>query len=406
MRKVTAIAFAIAGAALAGLASLAGTPPHASAATRQNGEWIVRCTMTGEVQAVDPIMNPGGTAPHVHMFFGNANGTAGVTSHSTYAQLHSASNQAHTTCQDTKDTAAYWAPESFLNGKPYLPGCRKLANGSGNYACGSSPASTIYIRAYYLTGSGSRTKQLPPGLVMVAGTPDATSPPSSDKVVEWDCGANTVRQAGGQTIQVQSPESIWPYDCAPYQHDPRLNSEGLVEIINFPSCFDGRRSFPSPNGPGPNGEAKVPAYFDPSLHMPVSNDLAYAPCGGKFDQPIPKVSMRIHYLNLWHVAGSRPVLPSSCQQAAHLAEACSSQPKAPASLAFKLSSTQTKGAPGPWYTEHADYWQTWQQGKALGPDPNSGTLNSLTYYCLDHAVTCGFMPSTRKGRPAFPPPPG
>jgi hypothetical protein len=180
----------------------------------------------------------------------------------------------------------------------------------------------------------------------------------------------------------------------------------VVEIINFPSCFDGRRSFPSPNGPGPNGEAKVPAYFDPSLHMPVSNDLTYAPCRGKFDQRIPKVSMRIHYLNLWHVAGSKPVLPSSCLQAAHLAETCSSQPNAPASLAFQLSATQTKGAPGPWYTEQADYWQTWQQGKALGPDPNTGTLNSLTYYCLDQANTCGFVPSTRKGRPAFPPPPG
>jgi hypothetical protein len=65
-------------------------------------------------------------------------------------------------------------------------------------------------------------------------------------------------------------------------------------------------------------------------------------------------------------------------------------------------------APGPWYTEHADYWQAWQQGIALGPDPNSGKLNSLTYYCLVENNKCGFMPNPNPNpkHAAYPPPPG
>jgi hypothetical protein len=67
---------------------------------------------------------------------------------------------------------------------------------------------------------------------------------------------------------------------------------------------------------------------------------------------------------------------------------------------FRLS--QTSGAPGPWYTGHADYWQTWQQGSSppsTGSAP--GTLNSLTCYCLDLANTCGFITDRN-----YPPPPG
>lgn len=116
--------------------------------------------------------------------------------------------------------------------------------------------------------------------------------------------------------------------------------------------------------------------------------------------------MRIHYVNLWSVSDdSNPVYPSSCAQVMHLSEGCTSTSQVPANIGLELSSTQTQGAPGPWYTEHADYWQTWQQGKALGADPNTGTLNSLSYYCLVEDNSCGFVPSRREGAgPAGTPP--
>src|SRR5205807_3606637 len=47
------------------------SPPVAGAGAGGNGEFIIRCPMTGEVQPVDPILAPGRSAAHVHMFFGN-----------------------------------------------------------------------------------------------------------------------------------------------------------------------------------------------------------------------------------------------------------------------------------------------------------------------------------------------
>lgn len=386
MRRII-ILCATLGLAASVVAGLGNSPAAQAgpASSGNNGEFIIRCLMTGEVQPVDPIMAPGGTAPHVHMFFGNTN----VLSTSTSTDLKS--NK--TGCQDSNDTAAYWAPESFTNGTPYLPNCTPRGDGSGDYNCGTNPNTTIYIRAYYLTAAGAGTDELPPGLIMVAGTPDATAPPPDKNVVYWDCGANP---------QVQTPESLWPYDCSLFQHDPNFtDQEGLTEIISFPSCWDGKQSFTTPNG-----TAKVPGYFDPSMHMGTP-DMAYPPCGGNYPFPVPHLSMRIHYVNLYHVSNdSKTIYPSSCAQASGLSESCQTQAQAgqstpPDDIALQLSSTQTKGAPGPWYTEHADYWQTWQQGSAP-PSANSarGTLNSLTYYCLDLANTCSFI--TDKN---YPPPP-
>lgn len=172
--------------ALGGYVSGMGSQPLARAANAAsaasgggNGEFIVRCPMTGEVQAVDPIMAPGAVAPHVHMFFGNTN----VQSTSTYQGLHAATTPPSTTCEDPNDTAAYWAPEPFMpepndvpgciftSGSfqcPYLPGCQLNSGTSGNYTCGTNTNNTIYIRAYYLTGAGSTGPPLSPSALLLA----------------------------------------------------------------------------------------------------------------------------------------------------------------------------------------------------------------------------------------------
>ena len=106
---------------------------------------------------------------------------------------------------------------------------------------------------------------------------------------------------------------------------------------------------------------------------------------------------------------SQTIYPSSCTGSTFAS--CKTQQEMgqsvpPDDIGLQLSSDPS-GAPGPWYTGHADYWQTWQQGKPLGPDPNTGTLNSLTYYCLVEAPqpnSCGFQPDPMTGM--FPPPPG
>jgi hypothetical protein len=66
--------------------------------------FVVKCGFTGidKRQAVDPIVNPGGEAFHLHDFFGNTTTDA----NSTYQTLRAGG----TTCDDPGDTAAYWTP--------------------------------------------------------------------------------------------------------------------------------------------------------------------------------------------------------------------------------------------------------------------------------------------------------
>jgi hypothetical protein len=399
VRKIAAVCAALALAlALPALLAPGLISPTAHALSSSgSGEFITRCTMTGEVQPVDPIMAPGGTAGHTHMFFGHY----GVKATSTAASLRKqGASGGTTTCQDSKDTAAYWSPESFLNGKPFLPGCTRRAGGSGNYTCGTALNRTISVRAYYLTASGAKTRELPPGTAMMVGTPGAASAPTTMGHVYWTCGATKVN---GQKVQTAS--SIWPYTCQmfdfPHQH-------GVTEVINFPSCWNGKASFTTPNG-----TAKVPGYIDPSMGGGTPNDLAYRPvrgCGaldrkGVTYHAVPHLSLRIHYTGLGLgpqtpggpdtlSTNSNTIYPSSCAQVLNLTgchtQAQEGQQMPPADIALKLSS-DPHGAPGPWYTGHADYWQTWQQGKAVGPGAPYGTLNSLTYYCLDKAITCGII---------------
>lgn len=118
---------------MAGLTLASGMWTLPAADAGGSGEFIVRCPMTGEVQPVDPIMAPGVTAPHVHMFFGNAD----VQPTSTYADLNNPADESSTSCEDPNDTAAYWAPEPFLkttpNGTPtpYLPAGRRQRDRMG-----------------------------------------------------------------------------------------------------------------------------------------------------------------------------------------------------------------------------------------------------------------------------------
>jgi Domain of unknown function (DUF1996) len=388
-------------------ASPAGASAAGAPGTGLRGEFIVRCPMTGEVEPVDPIMDPAGKPGHNHMFFGHYE----VKATSTANGLRRQGASSHvTTCQDVKDTSAYWAPESFLNGKPFLPGCKRRPGGSGDYpgsgsyVCGTDVNTTIYVRAYYLTTAGQSTRRLPPGLMMVVGTPDATSAPTTMSHVYWDCGATTVKTPQGGREE-QTAKSIWPYTCDMF-HFP--DDQGLTEIIDYPSCWDGKASFKTPNGTG-----MVAGYIDHAISAHAPNDLAYRPAGGcrALDrkgvtyQAVPHLSLRIHYTGLGLGSqtpggadtlstNSTPIYPSSCT-AFHILPGCHTQAQEglsvpPHNIGLKLSADPA-GAPGPWYTGHADYWQTWQQGKALGPGKPYGTLNSLTYYCLDLARICSFV---------------
>ena len=78
--------------------------PAASAAEQRGGaepNFLVRCEFSHRAQ-VDPIVSHGGTASHIHDFFGNTTTNA----NSTYDTLRAGG----TTCSTPGDKSAYWIP--------------------------------------------------------------------------------------------------------------------------------------------------------------------------------------------------------------------------------------------------------------------------------------------------------
>ena len=197
--------------AAAAIASSVFASPIPADAGPRSGEFIVNCFYNGVTRRADPIISPGVESAHRHDFFGNAT----VAKDSTITSME-ATTPAQTACEDTHDTAGYWVPTGYLNGKvSHIDG-----NGDGLFDRGGVD---YHIRAYYV--GSSATGPLPEGLVMVNGYPSGCAVASPVKVCDptgtfpedqrnvfYDCGEN----AG---VTIDTPESYWPYDCRPYRVD-------------------------------------------------------------------------------------------------------------------------------------------------------------------------------------------
>lgn len=176
--------------------------------------WSVKCTYSGQAEAVDPIVSPGVTpSAHLHVFFGQA----GITSTTSPLNLR---NRATNTCISVSnplnptvqlvDNAAYWVPALY-----------------------TTPAETTmqqpwYAFAYYRNaGKDPATIQpFPANLEMVAGDSHATAPQPAH--VDWYCISQTERT---------TPQATIPASC------PVANSVGypyaLRADVIFPDCWDG-----------------------------------------------------------------------------------------------------------------------------------------------------------------------
>jgi Domain of unknown function (DUF1996) len=143
---------------LAGLVSVSCSSavtgrPHAGGTRYPSVAFVVACSRSHELPD-DPIVHPGKPgASHVHSFFGNVSTSA----KSTYRSMQGA----RTTCRDSADTGAYWAP---------------------------SPSADA-MRAYYDRGSIEAAAIVPPAadLKLIAGDPKAVNPVGVD-VVAFRCG--------------------------------------------------------------------------------------------------------------------------------------------------------------------------------------------------------------------------
>ncbi len=195
------------------------------------GQFVLRC-LYSHTNTDDPIVFPGQPgASHMHDFFGNTT----VDAHSTMSSMLAGD----TTCRVPSDTAGYWAPTASLNGVRIEP---------------------TVMRIYYLGPKDGPVLSFPPGLQIIGGNRDATSPEENPHVA-WYCGA---------TKDVKTPRMGEPYDCTPWSSYRFV--DGVIAIVDFPSCW---------NGTGLRPE-----------------DVAYpvhGRCPSAFRHAIPKISERIHY---------------------------------------------------------------------------------------------------------------
>ena len=259
-------------AALALAGAIAVTTP---ASAEPRGVFVAHCTYSHSLPD-DPIVHPGMPGgSHLHDFFGNTTTDAASTIRDMLA--------ARTTCSLSSDTAGYWFPAASLGPTALVP---------------------TFAKVYYFGVARGRVEALPPGLRIVAGNPEASSPEDNPHVT-WSCGAKGARR---------TPIIDHPYDCT------RLSErwefvDSVVARVELPSCWDGTGLEPS--------------------------DLAYVedragPDG--FGHRLPGMRMQVH------VGVLNPCAPRTTCRSGGTSE----------NVILQLSS-------GPFFTLHADLWNTWHQ---------------------------------------------
>jgi hypothetical protein len=132
-----------------------------------------------------------------------------------------------------------------------------------------------------------------------------------------------VRWYCGARAKDRTPIKDAPYDCTPYRSKGFV--DGVIAIIDLPNCWDGVGLTPD--------------------HLAYAVDRV---CPQGFAHVLPRLSERLHLgiMNPMSADGTR--------------------------VALTLSS-------GPYWTMHADFWNTWQQER----------LDELVTVCLDAHVHCG-----------------
>jgi hypothetical protein len=218
-------------------ASVMGRPDRIIAGPQGNdGQFLVECELS-HLAADDPILYPGEPgASHLHAFFGNV--TTSATS-----RMDDLLGQ-ETSCDDFRDTAAYWVPVLMD---------------------GPTPIEPDYSVAYYRAGidvDPDLVESYPPGLVMIAGDPLATSEQPLE-VVSWSCGHGARKGAV-------------PPVC-PTGADVRLS-------VTFPDCWDGknldtpghrRHVHYSSGGRCPSSHPVHIPQLVFAVHFPVNGDISH-----------------------------------------------------------------------------------------------------------------------------------
>ena len=194
-------------ALLAGAARPAlGGAPEGRVANAEHA-FITLCAFSHR-NADDPIVLPGRPGvSHEHIFVGNVSTDA----FSTVSSLRAA----RTTCDRKKDTAAYWAPTLYDDGRPLDP---------------------YGAVVYYRRLTTARVRAYPDGLTIVAGNAHAAGP-QSRRVVFWDCGLVKTTLYG----MISRTDRPVPTPPAASSRPPACPPASKLQLhINFPDCWNGK----------------------------------------------------------------------------------------------------------------------------------------------------------------------
>lgn len=239
----------------------------------------------------------------------------------------------NSSCKDWDDSAGYWSPTGYLNGVQITP---------------------LRQRVYYFGSPSGSVQTIPANLAYIGGNHNATSA-AANPHVSWDCGGTG------------TPSSTHPYNCTPYQGINKL-IDGVVGHVDFPQCWDQKT-----------------ANIGSSTSSPINatSDMTYAAkgCPSGYVR-IPQLQLRVHF-GIWDpCAGATPCGPndSDANVLAH----------------FSLSPDPGSASPSPYYTLHADFWNTWKQGG----------LNAMVSTCLNTHQACGAATAFTPGSPALTATPG
>jgi hypothetical protein len=178
------------------------------------------------------------------------------------------------------------------------------------------------VMRIYYLGPSQGRVEMIPAGLQMIGGNKFATTPAQNPHVRWSCG---------ETRDVKTPRSRDPYDCTPYAEQHGF-VDGVIAVVDFPSCWTGRSLAPE------------------SMAYPNSQDQ----CSPTFPIVLPKLSERIHYgvMNPMNADGT---------------------------IGLTLSS-------GPYWTYHADFWNTWQQDR----------LDQLVQDCIVARVHCGAVDASNK----------
>lgn len=267
--------------------------------TRDTIGWLLRCDYSHSSND-DPIVHPGMAGmSHLHDFYGNSSTDAS----STVSSMLGSS----TVCGTAADTAAYWTPALSVGTRVVAP---------------DQTSQQVYYRAKY--AAGVRVEPTPTDLRVVVGNATATDVASNPALVGGTGGT------GGIYWQCVGD------DHQKYQVPPSCSGGGVLENVQFPSCWDGRLG-------------ARPAVTNDSEHLAYVRDDGRCPLG--FGHALPQISLKVKYVIGIHGSGVRL-------------------------------------ASGSVVTAHADFWNTWRPAG----------LAYLVDRCITAGVSCGTNPVAPTGR--------